>query len=110
MTTGVWENLKGESIIDSAEAVRRTPPTPTAGPRRWSVVLGLLARLLWAAGLTQRGKPPRDQVARVRRQLLMLVLGWGLAGAGMARAMPTGMAFADLVERARVLVHLFGGT
>lgn len=68
MTTGVWETLKGESIIESAESssARRMP---------------------WTAGLTQRGKPPRDQVARMKRQLLTITLGWGLAGAGLLRAL-----------------------
>lgn len=66
MTTGVWETLDGESIIDSAE---------------------VSARMTWSVGLTRRGKPPRDHAARVRRQLVLLVLGWGLAGAGALRVL-----------------------
>lgn len=67
MTTGVWETLKGEAIIDSAESMTR--------------------QIDWTAGLTRRGKPPRDQTARARRQLLAIVLGWGLAGAGLLRVL-----------------------
>lgn len=82
MTTGVWETLKGEAIVDSTESmVRRVPPMPATLP-------SFLARLLlWATGLTQRGKPPRDQTARTRRHLVTIVLGWGLAGAGLLRVL-----------------------
>ena len=39
----------------------------------------------WLQGLTRRGKPPRDNFARARRQLLALAIAWGLAGAGAMR-------------------------
>lgn len=67
MTTGVWEILKGERIVDSD--AERSRPT-------------------WASlGLTQRGRPPRDNTARQRRHLLAIVLGWALAGAGVLRVL-----------------------
>lgn len=39
----------------------------------------------WLQGLTGRAKPPRDNFARQRRQLLALAIAWGLAGAGAMR-------------------------
>lgn len=80
MTTGVWPQVSGD-ISDSDERPREAS-MPSRVPRARQL-LGLV--LVWALGLTQRGRPPRDTTARTRRRLLGLVLAWALAGAGVLR-------------------------
>lgn len=62
MTTGTWPQIADE-IVDSA-------PRP---------------REAWTLGLTRRGRPPRDTTARRRRQLVVLILGYGLVGGAVLR-------------------------
>mgnify|MGYP006367085109 FL=1 len=70
MNTGAWPELKDDLPAHASAAWRRH-------------------RGSWTRGLTQRGKPPRDTTARVKKTIKVLVvcitllvsIGWGLVGA-----------------------------
>ena len=70
MNTGAWPELKDDLPAHASAAWRRH-------------------RGSWTRGLTQRGKPPRDPPARVKKTLKVLVvcitlrvsIGGGLVGA-----------------------------
>lgn len=85
--SGTWPTI-------GAPDVRESPPagsTPALMGHRIGAVM--MAMVLWARGLTRRGKPPRDESAHRRKlaRLLLIAVGYGLVGAGVMRLLLGGM-------------------
>lgn len=85
--SGTWPTIGAPDVRESQPA----GSAPASMGQRIGAVF--MAMVVWAQGLTRRGKPPRDDSAHRRKlaRLLLIAVGYGLVGAGVMRLLLGGM-------------------